>query len=354
MSERVELIKQTHLIIHEEIIDAISRGVLSKDCSVYLTGSAGHSEEAVAFTASGEAYLWNDVDLLIVTSHRKFLKKDLSAFVDGLKARLGVMWVDVTLVKPSKLRELPDLIKNQDMVSGRILIYGEAREFHIKHTRRSHELRRWDLFLLFRTRCFCITDSYVSENGFHQPFTRQYRAYQLAKAVLAAVDARLLSEDEYCASYSGRIRKFLRLFECGRKNQLLIELAYRIKICPSTPLSSVEFDDFIFQAREFFWLQFKCAFFRLFSINLQEAAGFEKLVIKYEMSLLKRLYRMARSKKDLSLWRYEVQIVQYLIARYICTFDGFDFDGIRLIKSDLEDLEARELVSKINEFRMRL
>lgn len=231
-------------MISKEIIDRelkIKTEILSKriienmretPLAIYLVGGYGRGEGAWYEDEEG-LHPYNDFDLAVITdtplSHEKTetLRKELAKEV-------GIKWVDIDYYSVGKLFSLTPTIHNVDLLEGCSLIYGEdvIKTYNIRIDKK--KIGKEDIIKLYRTRMWTFLGSW--DGAFRNLNVEESRFFrnQMAKAVLAANDMRLVNLKEYTTSYRERAKIIMNEFKDDASIYELTEWAIKEKLRPSS------------------------------------------------------------------------------------------------------------------------
>ena len=230
-------------MITEKIIDNIlkektsilAKGIVSAmqepPQAIYLVGGYGRGEGAWYEDQSG-IHPYNDFDLAVITdkplSHNKteILRKELAKEV-------GIKWVDIDYYSIATLQSLTPTIHNVDLLEGGSLIYGEDVINQNKITLNKQEIGKKDIIILYRTRMWTFLGSW--EGSFRDLNVEETRFFknQMAKAMLAANDMRLVKLKKYITSYRERAQLIKNEYKNDASITELTDWAINEKLRPS-------------------------------------------------------------------------------------------------------------------------
>ena len=200
--------------------------------AIYLVGGYGRGEGAWYEDEEG-LHPYNDFDLAVITdnplSHEKTeaLRKELANEV-------GIKWVDIDYYSINSLMALRPTIHNVDLLSGGSLIFGEdvIKKYNLKLD--ASEIGPQDIITLYWTRMWTFLGSW--EGPFRDLEVEEARFFknQMAKAMLAANDMRMVKLKKYTTSYRERSRIILDEFKKDTSICELTEWAINEKMRPSS------------------------------------------------------------------------------------------------------------------------
>lgn len=178
-----------------------------KTCdAIILTGGYGRGEGSWFLDANSVWQPYNDYDLVIVTADG-ISDQNRLWHENNLASLLQIRFIDILQISKSELQKLPNNIKNYDLKYASKVIYGcpsildnipsfDASNFSLR-----------DVETLYFTRLFTLFGSFSSSamtEGVDVENSRFFRN-QMAKAILAVVDALLVETGAYHWSYTKRV-----------------------------------------------------------------------------------------------------------------------------------------------------
>lgn len=219
-------------MITEEIINSVLQekiGILVEGIvnempippqAIYLVGGYGRSEGAWYEDGAG-VHPYNDFDLAVITDKpispqkTEILRKDLAK-------KVGIKWVDIDFYSLSTLKSLKPTIHNIDLLEGGTLIYGDDVIKKNGLILNAQEIGKSDLITLYWTRMWTFLGSW--DGQFHDLDVSESRFFknQMAKAMLAACDMRLVKLQKYTTSYVERVKI---INDCFKDDSNICELA---------------------------------------------------------------------------------------------------------------------------------
>lgn len=241
------------------IVDGIISSLVAPPQAIYLVGGYGRGEGAWYEDEKG-IHPYNDFDVAVITdnplSHEKteILRKELAEAVD-------IKWVDIDFYSLGALKSFKPSIHNVDLLEGGKLIYGNDVIKENKLSLNKKEIGKQDLIVLYWTRMWTFLGSW--EGGFHQLSVEEARFFrnQMAKAVLAACDMRLVKLHKYTTSYQERANRVIDEFESDSNLKELVEWAISEKMRPSSSeLTDIQMESLYFRVKDYFVNSFIYAF----------------------------------------------------------------------------------------------
>lgn len=204
--------------------------------AVILYGGYARNEGSWIIEQNGNCRPYNDYDILLVIENKipidriGFLRKELAE-------QIGIRWVDIDQKTPAELKKLKATIYNYDLKYASRVIQGDPNVFNLIPEINASRLPLKEAETLYITRLWTLLGSLdskglsVDREGEESRFFRN----QMAKAVLAVVDALLLQKGAYHPSYKERIKRLDDLFP--EKDELgeLSKWALEEKLRPKAP-----------------------------------------------------------------------------------------------------------------------
>lgn len=287
------ILKEKTSILANGIIDAMQE----PPQAIYLVGGYGRGEGAWYEDAEG-LHPYNDFDLAVITdiplSHDKteILRKKLANEV-------GIKWVDIDYYSISQLTSLTASIHNVDLLEGGKLIYGEdvIKKNGIKLN--ACEIGKQDLIILYWTRMWTFLGSW--EGLFHELSVDEARFFknQMAKAMLAANDMRLVKLKKYTTSYRERAQLIMKEFENDASICDLTEWAIKEKMRPSSSrMNKTDMEKLYFNVKNEYIHAFEYSMKEdaIFFLNPLKTKSYYLWHTKYYLSHLKSLLKGRKSK----------------------------------------------------------
>lgn len=214
------------------ILSSLDLGDNSKLEAVILYGSYGRGEGAF-YSVGEETFTYNDYDILLIVSELIDDKK-ISEYKDLVSSKTDIKWIDLSQMLKSDLEDLKPTIFNYDLKYGSEIIWGDESILKYIRIQKSAQIQYQEIEILFFTRLYTFIAS-LDASGFQvgvKGEDARFFRYQMAKAVLAAVDCELILAGKYSHSYKEKVSLI-----SGYMPELkaLSEWALREKLCPSAP-----------------------------------------------------------------------------------------------------------------------
>lgn len=227
--------------------------------AIYLVGGYGRGEGAWYEDEIG-LHPYNDFDVAVITDNplehdkTEALRKQLAIAVD-------IKWIDIDYYSINTIGLLTPTIHNVDLLGGGALIYGKDVIKQNGLSLNPQEIGIQDLIILYWTRMWTFLGSW--EGAFHQLNVEEARFFknQMAKAVLAACDMRLVKMQKYTTSYRERARIVTEEFKEDTNLCELVEWAIKEKMRPSSSEMMVKhMESLYFRVKDLFIDSFAFAF----------------------------------------------------------------------------------------------
>jgi hypothetical protein len=216
------------------LIEACSSIVANVD-AVIMYGGYGRGEGAW-INSEGKEIPYNDYDILVI-SDSLVERAQLSQLRKNLAKRIGISWVDISIMKKNKLKKLKHSIFNFDLKNGSEVIYGDKDIKSIIPKFEASKIPLKDIRILFFTRLFTLIGAiklYNIKNGFDNGQDVMFFKNQLAKAILACVDCLLILKGQYNSSYKIRVKTVVKIYSFTREEEELFLWALNEKLKPSS------------------------------------------------------------------------------------------------------------------------
>lgn len=214
------------------IIDSLGTNDNLELRAVVLYGSYGRGEGAL-YSIGEEIFTYNDYDILLIVSEL-INEKKISEYKDLISSKTDIKWIDLSQMLKSDLEHLKPTIFNYDLKYGSEVIWGDDSVLQNISICKSVQIPYQEIETLYFTRLYPFTAS-LKECGFQSGVegedSRFFR-YQMAKAVLSAVDCELILADEYSHSYKEKVSLITNYMP---ELQVLSEWALQEKLKPSNP-----------------------------------------------------------------------------------------------------------------------
>lgn len=213
----IRLKKDTAIIV-EGILSTMS----SAPQTILLCGGYGRNEGAWFRNEVGEVCPYNDYDLAVITEC-PLSREAYSKLRKELASKVGIKWIDIDFYTSSQIKRMKATIHNIDLFYASKVLWGDENWADTYKTLDPVKIGKDDIIKLYTTRMWTFLGSF--EGGFHDMNLVDSRFFrnQMAKAVLAACDMRIVALKKYTTSYKERVEIVTKEFS---DNNSLTELAY--------------------------------------------------------------------------------------------------------------------------------
>jgi len=226
---------------NKSIIIKTLLGVAPDLTAIIMYGSYGRDEGGWFQDNSGKWCPYNDYDLCII-SELKIKDRYLSEAKKNIADAIGIKWVDLCQFSQNELKIMPISILNYDFKNGSSVIYGSDEIISLIPNFISSNILLKEAEVLFFTRIYTFLGSIdvsllgVELDGEAVRFFRN----QMAKAILAVVDALLIAKKSYNSSYHKRVELLEELYPDNSELINLSRWALLEKLNPKSPKMSQE------------------------------------------------------------------------------------------------------------------
>lgn len=257
--------------------------------AIILYGSYGRGEGSWYQGEKGNWSPYNDYDIIVLTDSKKH--NDLVQLIENeLLHKLPIKWVDISLKSKRDLRSLKPTIANFDLKHASSCLYGDASYTEAIPEIDSKTLPLREGLTLYFTRLYALLSA-SGPNPFQQQLEKEDARYfrnQLAKASLAAIDAKLLLQGEYYPSYIERQKRFSD--RSSDENEIRhSEWALAEKLTPkSTPTSPEAALGLQRKTNSFFFTQMRPLLSNLFGHEIKTAQDLSSQLKYHRTQLLRR------------------------------------------------------------------
>lgn len=213
------------------LIDGVLKSIDGVE-AIILYGGYGRGEGAWIHY-DNEVKPYNDYDLLVI-SDSTVSSNFLSEVRKSLANILGINWIDISVLPRKKLSNLSVSIFNYDLKNGSKVIWGDKHILNELPDFCANQIPLRDIRILFFTRAFTLLGS-IKGDFFEVGIKNNDAIFfknQMAKAVLAVVDVKLILSGLYTSSYRERVvRVEEEKFFLGEELEL-VQWALREKLRP--------------------------------------------------------------------------------------------------------------------------
>lgn len=217
------------------ITDVMQQWAGAQFHALILAGGFGRGEGAVLIQDHLPVPI-NDYDLVLVT-HTPIDQTELPAIRRDLAKRLGIWWVDISVMTRAQLARLDYTMYHYDMKYAAQVIAGAPEVLGVIPTMDPTRMPWVEAETQFYTRLWCFLGPMTTEM-WTRPLTPPEAFLlrnQLSKAVLACSDARLIAQGAYHPSYATRLRRLETLYPEDTALLPLARQATHFKLQPIPP-----------------------------------------------------------------------------------------------------------------------
>ena len=201
--------------------------------AILLCGGYGRSEGAWFEDNEGNASPYNDYDLAVITE--KPLSRDVYVSLrKELASKVGINWVDIDCYTNAQLKRMYPTIHNVDLFEASRVLWGNAN-WAADYKRLNPELiGNEDITRLYVTRMWTLLGSLTEDVKNLSIKEARFFKNQMAKAVLAGCDMRLVANHSYTTSYRERAKLTCTKYLVNSSDISLCEWAINEKLNPSS------------------------------------------------------------------------------------------------------------------------
>jgi hypothetical protein len=315
--------------------------------AVVLAGSYGRGEGAWYIGTDGKIQPYNDFDIVLIEGKKSINTQAVMNAEISLKKKLNIKWVDIDILKKRKMTSLPTRIKYYDLKYGSKVLYGDLNILKQLPHYLPSDINYPDVKTLLFTRLWPFMGS-LPFNGFQAKLSStelRFFNYQMAKAILASVDAILISQGSYDHSYSRRHELISKVIDHSRLGDMeLISWAFGQKANPTPSENGEDYvRNFYNTVHNFFVRTMTQVIVDIKYHKMEDLREFmelwenevKQIVLRAANRLLwvkpaaVRRYLMKKAELNLLLAYNYVgdQHKNYLIACYKIIFKNFDYNG---------------------------
>ena len=240
--------------------------------AIILYGGYGRDEGAWYCSDVGWSP-YNDYDILIV-SEQKVAKSIIDNLRKELASRIGINWVDISIMSSKKISNLKPSIYNYDLKYGSKVLFGNRKILDLIDLGENIKLPLIEIRNLFLTRLFTLIDSPKSAD-FDTDLNENEALFfrnQLAKSVLASVDVQLILSGQYNTSY---VKRCGLLLDKSSNDKELVEWALKEKLTPTyQTLDRDRAKQLYRECSRYFMKHMKIGLSNLYNLEISSASKF--------------------------------------------------------------------------------
>lgn len=216
--------------------------------AAFLAGGFGRGEGGVLVQGEQVRPI-NDYDVVLVVTEKAQLCS-LPDLQQTLTTKLGITWVDISVLTPTQLKKLSFNMYHYDLKYASQAIDGDGSVLNKIPPMNSTQMPLAEAETEFFTRLWCFLGPFWGQTTF-APDEAFLLMSQMSKAVLACVDAWLILHGSYHPSYRERFRRFEKQFAQQVTWVELARQAVDFKLRPYQP-QQVDLRQHWWQVRELF------------------------------------------------------------------------------------------------------
>lgn len=241
------------------LVDGILGAFKEKPEAILLCGGYGRGEGAWFEDEEGNASPYNDYDLAVITE-TPMSRQVYVPLRKKLASEVGINWVDIDCYTQAQISRMYPTIHNVDLFNASTVLWGNknwASKFKILD---SKKIGKEDIIKLYVTRMWTMLGSLTEEERDLSITEARFFCNQMAKAVLAGCDMRLVKNHRYNTSYRERAHIICTEYLKDSNDIKLCEWAISEKLNPtSKTMSSKEANELYEKVYKFFIDSFRYA-----------------------------------------------------------------------------------------------
>jgi hypothetical protein len=314
-----------------------------KDClafnntiAIIIYGGYGRDEGSWIFDSPTQCRPYNDYDILLI-SKEKILSQRLSSIGEEIKQAIGIRWIDLGCKTIPDLQKMQPSIYNYDLKYASKVIYGDMNFRDFIPSMDSSTLPLREIETLYFTRLWTLLGS-IDENGFSTDScdgekVRFFRN-QMAKAILAIVDVRLLQIGKYHYSYNERVK---RVCEYDSQNKTLVEMskwALAEKLCPqASSMTKEEIQKLYNKVHQIYFEEMFKGLSKYYKSKIENTIHIERKLKWSPLNLMKRIgWLILRQNNDREN-SISLKVAQsYIACAHSANYNDYMQRGIKAIK----------------------
>lgn len=280
--------------------------------AILLCGGYGRGEGAWFEDENGNPTPYNDYDVAVITekplSREKYkvLRKDLAS-------EIGINWVDIDCYTQFQLTRMRPTIHNVDLFYASTLLWGD-KNWNQNRTLNPKKIGKGDITRLYYTRMWTFLGPITEKKIDLDIVGSRFFCNQMAKAVLAGCDMRLVAKHQYTTSYKERVRIVCDNYLKDERFKELCCWAIKEKLSPSSKLmTSSEVMSLYDKAYSFFVDSFTVAMGRE-ALNYLNPDRTKKHLLCSTDFIIQLLYGRIRGNKNIKK-SYDIKIAQNYVFR---------------------------------------
>jgi hypothetical protein len=279
--------------------------------------------------ALGQWRPYNDYDICLVVQTR-YAVSEMQSCERTLQNELSLEWVDLCQLEIDELPKLKLTIRNYDLKQGSLLVAGDKSVYDVFPSYSAASITLKDAQILFYTRLYTLVGSFP-EGGLVavcSPEEVRFFRYQLAKAVLAVVDVKLLELGKYHSSYRRRASLVQEHFPKNTGLMDLVEWAIAEKLRPRAEMmSTAEIEELYENVSSLFMKEMLRAMSLYYEVGIRNVRELHRVLFWHPRGLVRRVASLFRQRSLI----YDKQLMVFLAqAHVVAAWSAHEIDSIEL------------------------
>lgn len=223
----------------QTLVDGILDALEEAPEAILLCGGYGRGEGAWFEDEAGNPSPYNDYDLAVITE-KPFSRDKYSKLRKRLANEIGINWVDIDCYTKAQLSRMTSTIHNVDLFEASTVLWGNKDwKLGFKQPVAS-KIGKEDIIRLYTTRMWTFLGSLDKDTDKLDVASSRFFCNQMAKAVLAGCDMRLVANKRYTTSYRERVAIVTQDYINNPEYRKLCEWAISEKLHPSSKVLIAE------------------------------------------------------------------------------------------------------------------
>lgn len=165
---------------------------------VIAYGSVGRGEAPSVKGPDGKEFIYNDLDIVLVTDDKSKIYPLLSKIEEDIKSLYGVKWVDLLVWSKRQLEKKRRTVFYFDLCFKHLLLKGDRDSISkILCPFPQRRIGTYDFFCMYHTRLWAVMSLLVDKKDAGDFGDEPFKSYQCAKAIIAVCDFTLFSLGAY-------------------------------------------------------------------------------------------------------------------------------------------------------------
>lgn len=215
------------------LVDGILGALDKVPEAILLCGGYGRGEGAWFEDEGGNPSPYNDYDLAVITE-KPFSRERYTKLRKRLANEIGINWVDIDCYTKAKLSRMTSTIHNVDLFEASTVLWGNNEWKKGFKQPDASKIGKEDIIRLYTTRMWTFLGSLEKDPEALDVDSSRFFCNQMAKAVLAGCDMRLVANKRYTTSYRERVTIVSKDYIDNPEYVKLCEWAISEKLHPSS------------------------------------------------------------------------------------------------------------------------